>query len=160
MRRLGVTVLAALAFPASAAAHASLERTTPHFGTRLQSSPRVIRLQFDQSVKALPNAIDVFTAKGRTVSGTTRSSTDRRMISVPVSHLGRGAYTVRWRVVSADGHVVSAVFPLLAVFRPRSPVLNSGFALTFVVLAVLLYCDRDVAPIFGHISPLAGTPHR
>jgi hypothetical protein len=29
-----------------------------------------------------------------------------------------------------------------------------------VVLAVFLYCDRDLAPIFGHLSPLAGTPHR
>ena len=34
------------------------------------------------------------------------------------------------------------------------------FALTFVVIAVFLYCDRDTAPVFGHISPLAGTPHR
>jgi hypothetical protein len=56
--------------------------------------------------------------------------------------------------------VVASIFPLLAIFRPRSLVLNSGFALTFVVLAVLLYCDRDVAAIFGHLSPLAGTPHR
>jgi hypothetical protein len=24
----------------------------------------------------------------------------------------------------------------------------------------MLYCDRDVAPVFGHISELAGTPHR
>ena len=56
--------------------------------------------------------------------------------------------------------VVAAVFPLLAIFRPCSLVLNSGFALAFVVVAVLLFCDRDVAPIFGHLSQLAGTPHR
>jgi hypothetical protein len=24
----------------------------------------------------------------------------------------------------------------------------------------MLYCDRDVAPVFGHIAPEAGTPHR
>jgi hypothetical protein len=29
-----------------------------------------------------------------------------------------------------------------------------------VVVAVFLYSDRDTAPIFGHISPLAGEPHR
>jgi hypothetical protein len=56
--------------------------------------------------------------------------------------------------------VVAAIFPLAAVFRPRSLVLSSGFALSFVVLAVFLYCDRDVAPIFGHLSPVAGSPHR
>jgi hypothetical protein len=56
--------------------------------------------------------------------------------------------------------ITGAIFPLLTVFRPRSTVWRSGFALTFVVLGVLLYCDRDVAPVFGHISSQAGTPHR
>jgi hypothetical protein len=56
--------------------------------------------------------------------------------------------------------LVAAVFPLARGLRPRSQTAAAGFALTFVVIAVFLYCDRDVAPIFGHISPLAGPPHR
>jgi hypothetical protein len=56
--------------------------------------------------------------------------------------------------------LVAAVFPLARVLRPRSQAAAAGFALTFVVIAVLLYCDRDVAPVFGHISELAGTPRR
>jgi hypothetical protein len=56
--------------------------------------------------------------------------------------------------------VTCAIFPLVSVFRPRAALWRTGFALTFVVLGVLLYCDRDVAPIFGHISSQAGTPHR
>jgi hypothetical protein len=56
--------------------------------------------------------------------------------------------------------IVGAFFPLVATFRPRSTAWRSGFALTFVVLGVLLYCDRDVAPIFGHLSPVAGEQHR
>ena len=56
--------------------------------------------------------------------------------------------------------VISSVFPLARVVRPRSMVLQSGLALTVVVLAVMLYCDRDLAPVFGHLSPLAGAPHR
>jgi hypothetical protein len=55
---------------------------------------------------------------------------------------------------------VASIFPLVRVFRPRSQLAATGFALTFVVVAVTLYCDRDVAQIFGHISPLAGAPHR
>ncbi len=54
----------------------------------------------------------------------------------------------------------AAVFPLGKAFRPRAAVFNAGFALTVVVVAVALYCDRDVAPVFGHLSPLAGEPHR
>jgi hypothetical protein len=56
--------------------------------------------------------------------------------------------------------LAAAVFPLARSVRPRSQVAAAGFALTFVVVAVFLYCDRDVAPVFGHISPLAGPPHR
>ncbi len=54
--------------------------------------------------------------------------------------------------------IIGALFPLAATFRPRSPVFRGGFALVLVAVAVLLYCDRNVAPIFGHLSPLAGEP--
>jgi hypothetical protein len=56
--------------------------------------------------------------------------------------------------------VVSAVFPLLQAFRPRSLTAATGFATTFLVVAILLYCDRDTAAIFGHLSQNAGIPHR
>ena len=55
--------------------------------------------------------------------------------------------------------LVSAIFRGRCL-RPRSQAVATGFALTFVVISVMLYCDRDVAPIFGHISELAGTPRR
>jgi len=56
--------------------------------------------------------------------------------------------------------LVTAIFPLTRAIRPRSQVAATGFALMFVVVSVMLFCDRDVAPVFGHISPLAGAPHR
>jgi hypothetical protein len=56
--------------------------------------------------------------------------------------------------------VTGAVFPLLRSFRPRAAALQTGFALVFIVLSVSLYCDRDIAPVFGHLSPVAGEPHR
>ena len=56
--------------------------------------------------------------------------------------------------------LIGALVTLAAILLPRSRVLAPGFALTLVVLAVFLYADRDVAPIFGHLSPLAGEPHR
>ena len=56
--------------------------------------------------------------------------------------------------------LVAAAVPLFRCVRPRSQVAAMAFAATFLVISVSLYCDRDVAPVFGHISPLAGTPHR
>jgi hypothetical protein len=56
--------------------------------------------------------------------------------------------------------IVGALFPLGRAFRRQSAVFNAGFALLFVVVAIVLYSDRDLAPIFGHLSPLAGAPPR
>jgi methionine-rich copper-binding protein CopC len=93
MRRLLAAALLALVFPAAASAHATLVRSSPSFQQRLKSTPQVVRLSFDQSVKALPNAIRVYSAKGRLLSGETVTSSDKRTIDAPVGRLPRGAYT-------------------------------------------------------------------
>jgi hypothetical protein len=56
--------------------------------------------------------------------------------------------------------VVGAVFPFARALRPRSSAALGGLAATILLVAVLLYCDRDLAPVWGHLSPLAGAPHR
>jgi hypothetical protein len=56
--------------------------------------------------------------------------------------------------------LAGAVVALALTLRPRSTALGAAFALTFVVLAVILYADRDVAPVFGHLSPDAGVARR
>jgi len=63
-------------------------------------------------------------------------------------------HLVGWTLVGA------ALVTLALVLRPRSIVLKSAFALTVVALSMMLFSDRDVAPVFGHLSPLAGPPHR
>jgi copper transport protein len=98
----------ALVFPASAFAHANLDKNSPKYRERLQTPPRAIVLHFDQSVQAEPNGIEVKNAYGKLLSGTTRAS--GAVVRVPVKRLPRGAYTVRWHVLSLDGHVVSGVF--------------------------------------------------
>jgi copper transport protein len=117
-KALLLVALAALALPAAASAHATLTKTEPEYGTRVERAPKVVRLHFDQSVDALPSAIHVYDAKGRVVSGRTLLSKDERTIDAPVSRLPRGGYTVRWRAVSADGHVVSGVYTFGVRVRP------------------------------------------
>jgi hypothetical protein len=63
-------------------------------------------------------------------------------------------HLIGWTLVGA------AVIPLARCLKPRSIALGSAFALTFLAISVMLYCDRDLAPVFGHLSPLAGVPHR
>jgi hypothetical protein len=56
--------------------------------------------------------------------------------------------------------ILAVPFTLALAWRPRSSVLQACFALAIVVVSIQLFSDRDVAPIFGHLSPLAGVPHR
>jgi copper transport protein len=108
MRRLAVVVVAALAFPASAFAHANLDSTSPNYRQRLESAPQAVVLHFDQSVQAEPNAIEVKNQFGKTLSAT--AVAHGQTVRVPLKRLPRGPYTVRWHVLSEDGHVVSGVF--------------------------------------------------
>lgn len=109
-RALPLAVLAALVLPASAFAHASLRKETPSFKQRLAVSPRQVVLQFDQTVDALPKAIEVLTPDGKNVAGTPRAVTSQREIVAPLPRLPKGAYTVRWQALSNDGHIVSGVY--------------------------------------------------
>lgn len=52
--------------------------------------------------------------------------------------------------------VVGSLLPLGLVFRPRSTALSAGFAALAIAISVMLYADRDLAPVFGRLSPLAG----
>jgi hypothetical protein len=54
-------------------------------------------------------------------------------------------HTIGWTLVFA------AFFPLGAAIRPKKMIWSAGFALMWVALAIMLYADRDTAPIFGHL---------
>jgi copper transport protein len=109
-RALLVTAAAALAFPAEAFAHASLEHTWPSFRQRVETAPSSVRLNFDQAVTVLPGSVTVYAAGGKVVSGQARSGADNHFVVTPVRKLPKGPYTVRWHVLSSDGHVVSGVY--------------------------------------------------
>jgi copper transport protein len=98
----------ALAFPAQALAHATLEQASPGFRQRLASSPRLVTLSFDQYVKVLPGSVQLFSAKH--ALPVKRTWVDRFVLKASLPRLPKGAYTVRWHALSSDGHVVSGVF--------------------------------------------------
>lgn len=109
-RVLLVVAFVALVAPASAFAHASLQKESPSFKQRLAVSPRQVVLQFDQSVDALPKAIQVFTLKGKNIAGTPRAIPAQREIVASLPRLPKGPYTVRWQALSNDGHIVTGVY--------------------------------------------------
>src|SRR5581483_9452553 len=94
----------------AASAHATLESTTPGEGARVETAPRAVVLGFDQRVTALRDAIEVRDERGRLVSGVAHARLDNHFVAVSLAPLAKGAYTVRWKTISADGHVGRGVF--------------------------------------------------
>jgi len=110
-RAVATLLLASLVAPAAGWAHATLKHASPAEQGRLEDPPNEIRLVYDQSVTAPPNAIVVLAKDGTRVSGTASQAERGTVIRASVTGLVRGeAYTVRWREVSADGHLGTGVY--------------------------------------------------
>jgi len=108
MKRLLVWLaVSALLAPAAAWAHATLRAASPGFGQELQVAPKAVKLHFDQYVK-FPS-VTIYASSGKAFA--LKSTSDGLNVVAPVrGRLPRGAYTIRWHVLSADGHVVSGVW--------------------------------------------------
>lgn len=119
MRRVALVALLALVVPAQAYAHATLKRTSPGFRQELKGTPRRVLLDFDQRVKVLPGTIRVLNKTGTDLARPARAAGARVVAGVPP--LRDGAYTIRWRAMSADSHVVSGVWTF-GVNVPAPPV--------------------------------------
>ncbi|ELP68027.1 copper resistance CopC/CopD family protein [Streptomyces turgidiscabies] len=97
----------------TASAHAALRDTDPRDGSVLDSAPRQVTLSFTESVGLLDDSFRVFDPDGRRVSTGEAKHVEGRSDGVRVSlpkGLGKGTFTVAWRVVSADSHPISGAF--------------------------------------------------
>lgn len=101
---------AALAAPPTAFAHATVTGADPSYRERLEGTPASVVIRFDQEVTVLPDSIVVVDAHGKRVSEAAFSGADFREVAAPVHPLSRGAYTVRWHVLSSDGHPASGLY--------------------------------------------------
>ncbi|MGN6377703.1 MAG: copper resistance CopC/CopD family protein [Gaiellales bacterium] len=110
---LAVAAMAvAAALPATAEAHATLISSTPAAGGVVARAPHQVVLKFDEPVQPVKGGTDVVTSAGRSVLGGPphTAAGDGRELVIPLqSGLGDGDYTVRWRIVSTDGHLISGV---------------------------------------------------
>ncbi|WP_142270960.1 copper resistance CopC/CopD family protein [Mycobacterium sp. AT1] len=83
--------------------------SSPTDGARVASAPATVTLTFDESVRLVPAAAQVISTTGeRADEGTAHLSADATTIVIPLRpELPRGGYAATWRVISADGHIVS-----------------------------------------------------
>jgi copper transport protein len=101
-------LVALTALPAGASAHAVVEQTQPARGAALDRGPERVAVTFDEPVESSFGALRVFAAGGERVDvgDVQRPSSDAIAVQVK-DDLPDGAYTVTYRVVSADSHPVT-----------------------------------------------------
>jgi copper transport protein len=99
--------------PAAAFAHAQLEGTSPPRDAVVKTQPGVVSFRFDETVEGNFGAVRVYDSKGQRVdTGDALHPAGRGpVMGVHLKqHLPAGTYTATYRVVSADGHIVSSGF--------------------------------------------------
>jgi methionine-rich copper-binding protein CopC len=100
-------LVAAMVGAGVASAHATRVATDPVENTELTASPQKVSATFNEALQPQFAAMTVVGPDGNLWS-TGDPHVDGAVVSVGVRPLGpTGAYTVNYRVTSADGHVVS-----------------------------------------------------
>lgn len=99
--------LLALAAGGEASAHAQLVRADPRVGAVLSAPPARIWLKFNEVVRLPASGVMLISPGGGSavLAPLTHDPADPRAIIAPApKDLGPGAYQVKWRALSPDGH--------------------------------------------------------
>ena len=110
---LAVGLLAVLLSPAPpAGAHASLVRSTPAHRAVLGQMPERVQLWFNERLEPAYSTVSVWNEAGAQVDArdVAVGPDDPRRLSVTVETRQSGLYTVKYRVLSVDGHIVDNRF--------------------------------------------------
>jgi methionine-rich copper-binding protein CopC len=99
--------------PAVAAAHAYLVKSVPAGRATLFSAPGKVQLWFNERLEPKYSTASVFDPDGKRVDAENAQvlAEDPKQLSVALKQLPPGRYTVKFRVLSVDGHVVEQSFP-------------------------------------------------
>ena len=146
--------LAALVLAPAALAHARLLGSTPADGAVLATAPHEVVVRFDDVVVVAPGAAAVRNGGGSVLAGPERAI--GRTAVLALEHgLTDGDYTVRWRVLGDDGHLLEGLLAF-AVGEGRAPptpqlaLLGSGPRWGFVLARWLFLLGTLLA--FGAVA--------
>jgi methionine-rich copper-binding protein CopC len=100
-----VSGLVLATFGVTASAHAHLQKASPADGSVVTMSPSRIVLDFSEAARLTAASIQKGDEPRQSLNSLPAAAA--RQISVPLPQLTPGSYSVTWRVVSEDGHVMS-----------------------------------------------------
>jgi methionine-rich copper-binding protein CopC len=105
--------------PVGVAAHAVLVKSSPARRAVVATPPPRIELVFNERLEPAYSTVSVWAAGDRRVDDgkVLVGPEDPRRLTVGVPSVPAGTYTVKFRVLSVDGHIVEGTFPFEV--RPR-----------------------------------------
>jgi methionine-rich copper-binding protein CopC len=117
---LALPLLGVTARPALVESHAVLVKSFPTARSVLTRPPGRVQLWFSERLEPAFSSASVWSASGKQVDkrDASVSQDDPKELSVSLGTLEAGTYTVRYRILSVDGHVVEANFPF--TIKPAS----------------------------------------
>lgn len=100
------------AFPASVLAHAIMVKSSPEKDSTIDRSPAQVDIWFNEKVRSAHKSLAVISSAGQRVDNKDiqQEALDPSHIYTSIPDLPPDTYTVRYRVISADTHVVSGKF--------------------------------------------------
>jgi copper transport protein len=102
---IAAAAVALLASSTLAGAHAHLKESQPAEGSVIDAAPASIVLKFSESAQLTALTVQKEGAAEQKIAPLPAASSAQ--LSVPAPKLAPGKYTVSWRVVSADNHVMA-----------------------------------------------------
>jgi len=107
---LAVALLGGTPAAGPADAHAVLVRSAPAHRAVLGQAPERVDLWFNERLEAAYSTVSVWNEAGRQVDGKDAAvgPDDPRRLSVSLNTRAAGQYTVKYRVLSVDGHIVDS----------------------------------------------------
>ncbi len=116
-----VALLLALSVAPRAGAHALLVKSAPASRALVGYPPERVQLWFNERLEPAFSEMSVWNASGSQMDNRDAAvgSDDAKRLSVTLKPLSAGPYTVRFRVLSVDGHVVESSFLFTVKPSPR-----------------------------------------
>lgn len=110
---LMVCLIGLMSLPEMTSAHAYLKQSNPSVNTELETSPKNISLVFSEPIQPAFHHIEIFGEDGNAElhESFIPEDDETKLIAKLKQDLGKGTYTIKWRVISSDGHPIEGTIP-------------------------------------------------
>lgn len=102
---LSFVAMTSLAFAGAAQAHAHLEKSQPAANSTVVASPKTVELEFNEDVQVTALTLQAGDTKATDIGPLPKAAASK--VAVPLPALAAGSYTLTWRALGDDNHVMT-----------------------------------------------------